>query len=108
MPPELPLIGLDSLHAIACNAPADAARVSVIADAQRGQLYVAEFVRDAGWPAGDRPGVSDRAPGRLAGSTRARDGRARARRSTRPASEAPSPPGSSFVIPRSIIPTATA
>jgi tRNA threonylcarbamoyladenosine biosynthesis protein TsaB len=40
-----PLIGLDSLQAIACNAPADASRISVIADAQRGQLYVADFVR---------------------------------------------------------------
>jgi tRNA threonylcarbamoyladenosine biosynthesis protein TsaB len=42
------LIGLDSLHAIACNAPEGAPRVSVIADAQRGQLYVAEFVRPEG------------------------------------------------------------
>jgi tRNA threonylcarbamoyladenosine biosynthesis protein TsaB len=40
-----PLIGLDSLHAIACNASVGASRISVIADAQRGQLYVAEFVR---------------------------------------------------------------
>ena len=40
-----PLIGLDSLHAVACNAPADSPRVSVIADAQRGQLYIAEFTR---------------------------------------------------------------
>jgi len=39
------LIGLDSLHAIAFNAPVHASRVSVIADAQRGQVYVAEFVR---------------------------------------------------------------
>jgi tRNA threonylcarbamoyladenosine biosynthesis protein TsaB len=38
-----PLIGLDSLEAIARNAPADASRISVIADAQRGQLYVAEY-----------------------------------------------------------------
>jgi tRNA threonylcarbamoyladenosine biosynthesis protein TsaB len=39
------LIGLDSLHAIAYNAPLNASRVSVVADAQRGQVYVAEFVR---------------------------------------------------------------
>jgi tRNA threonylcarbamoyladenosine biosynthesis protein TsaB len=43
-----PLVGLDSLHVIACNAPATAPRVAVIADAQRGQLYVAEFVRVVG------------------------------------------------------------
>ena len=42
-----PLIGLDSLEAIARNAPASAARISVVADAQRGQVYVAEFVRRA-------------------------------------------------------------
>lgn len=47
---ETPLVGVDSLHAIACNAPADATRVSVIADAQRGQLYVAEFIREAAGP----------------------------------------------------------
>jgi tRNA threonylcarbamoyladenosine biosynthesis protein TsaB len=40
-----PLIGLDSLEAIARNAPADASAISVIADAQRGQLYVAEYAR---------------------------------------------------------------
>ncbi len=42
-----PLIGLDSLHVIARNAPPDALRVSVIADAQRAELYVAEFTRQA-------------------------------------------------------------
>jgi tRNA threonylcarbamoyladenosine biosynthesis protein TsaB len=42
-----PLIGLDSLHSIARNAPPDAARISVIADAQRGELYVADLVRPA-------------------------------------------------------------
>ena len=41
------LIGLDSLEAIARNAPADASRISVIADAQRGQIYVAEFARES-------------------------------------------------------------
>jgi tRNA threonylcarbamoyladenosine biosynthesis protein TsaB len=40
-----PLVGLDSLEAIARNAPGDAPRVSVVADAQRGDLYVAEFTR---------------------------------------------------------------
>jgi tRNA threonylcarbamoyladenosine biosynthesis protein TsaB len=40
------LLGLDSLEAVACNAPAECARISVIADAQRGQVYVADFVRE--------------------------------------------------------------
>lgn len=42
-----PLVGLDSLEVIAQNAPADEPRVSIIADAQRGDLYVADFVRSA-------------------------------------------------------------
>ncbi len=42
-----PLIGLDSLEAIARNAPEDALRVAAIADAQRGDLYAADFARDA-------------------------------------------------------------
>jgi tRNA threonylcarbamoyladenosine biosynthesis protein TsaB len=41
-----PLVGLDSLEAIARNAPAAALRVSVAADAQRGDLYVADFRRE--------------------------------------------------------------
>jgi tRNA threonylcarbamoyladenosine biosynthesis protein TsaB len=41
------LIGLDSLDAIARNAPDDAPRISVIADAQRGQVYVAEYARES-------------------------------------------------------------
>ena len=41
------LIGLDSLEAIGRNAPADATRVWVIADAQRGEVYVAELHRAA-------------------------------------------------------------
>jgi tRNA threonylcarbamoyladenosine biosynthesis protein TsaB len=41
------LIGLDSLRVIGRGAPADALRVSVIADAQRGELYVADFLRPA-------------------------------------------------------------
>jgi tRNA threonylcarbamoyladenosine biosynthesis protein TsaB len=40
-----PLVGLDSLEAIARNAPEDALRVAVAADAQRGDAYVAEFSR---------------------------------------------------------------
>jgi tRNA threonylcarbamoyladenosine biosynthesis protein TsaB len=40
------LIGLDTLEAIARNAPAEASRVTVIGDAQRGDLYVSEWVRD--------------------------------------------------------------
>jgi tRNA threonylcarbamoyladenosine biosynthesis protein TsaB len=44
------VVGFDSLGAIARNAPAHAERISVVADAQRGQLYVAEFARDASGP----------------------------------------------------------
>lgn len=40
-----PLVGLDSLEAIARAAPADALRVAIIADAQRGTLYTADFDR---------------------------------------------------------------
>ncbi len=40
-----PLVGLDSLESIARNAPADAGRVTVVADAQRGDYYTADFVR---------------------------------------------------------------
>ncbi|MGE3820746.1 MAG: tRNA (adenosine(37)-N6)-threonylcarbamoyltransferase complex dimerization subunit type 1 TsaB [Isosphaeraceae bacterium] len=39
------LAGLDSLELIARNAPDDVLRVSVIADAQRGDLYAADFTR---------------------------------------------------------------
>jgi tRNA threonylcarbamoyladenosine biosynthesis protein TsaB len=42
-----PLIGLDSLEAIARNAPDVAAKVAVVADAQRGDLYAADFARPA-------------------------------------------------------------
>ncbi len=42
-----PLVGFDSLEAVAQNAPCDALRVAVVADAQRGDLYTAEFARDA-------------------------------------------------------------
>lgn len=40
-----PLAGLDSLEAVARNAPASARRVAVIADAQRGDVYAADFAR---------------------------------------------------------------
>jgi tRNA threonylcarbamoyladenosine biosynthesis protein TsaB len=40
-----PLIGLDSLEAVARNAPAEALRIAVVADAQRGDLYAADFAR---------------------------------------------------------------
>jgi tRNA threonylcarbamoyladenosine biosynthesis protein TsaB len=41
------LVGLDSLELLAQNAPADAVRIAVIADAQRGTLYSAAFRRTA-------------------------------------------------------------
>ncbi len=39
------LIGFNSLHAIGRNAPAEVLRVSVLADAQRGEVYVADLSR---------------------------------------------------------------
>jgi tRNA threonylcarbamoyladenosine biosynthesis protein TsaB len=41
------IFGLDSLEAIAGNAPDVVARVSVVADAQRGDVYSADFTRAA-------------------------------------------------------------
>jgi tRNA threonylcarbamoyladenosine biosynthesis protein TsaB len=41
------LAGLDSLEAVAQNAPADALRVAVVGDAQRGDVYAADFAREA-------------------------------------------------------------
>jgi tRNA threonylcarbamoyladenosine biosynthesis protein TsaB len=41
-----PLAGLDSLEAVARNAPPSARRVAVIADAQRGDVSAADFARD--------------------------------------------------------------
>jgi tRNA threonylcarbamoyladenosine biosynthesis protein TsaB len=41
------VLGLDSLEAVGRNAPAEAMRIAVIGDAQRGDLYVADFVRQA-------------------------------------------------------------
>ncbi len=75
-----PLIALDSMEAIARNAPADRRRVAVAVDAQKGDAYVAEFVRDAaeaplrrvaatrveaveGWAAGLEPGTLVLGPG---------------------------------------------
>jgi tRNA threonylcarbamoyladenosine biosynthesis protein TsaB len=40
------LVGLDTLEAIAHNAPDEASRIAVIADAQRGDVYVGEWMRD--------------------------------------------------------------
>jgi tRNA threonylcarbamoyladenosine biosynthesis protein TsaB len=42
-----PIVGLDSMEAVARNAPEEALQISVIADAQRGDVYVAEFARAA-------------------------------------------------------------
>jgi tRNA threonylcarbamoyladenosine biosynthesis protein TsaB len=42
-----PLLGFDSLEAIAWNAPTDALNISVIADAQRGDVFAADFARPA-------------------------------------------------------------
>jgi tRNA threonylcarbamoyladenosine biosynthesis protein TsaB len=41
------LVGLDSLQAVARNAPPEALFVSVVADAQRGDVYVADLARPA-------------------------------------------------------------
>ena len=41
------LVGLDSLEAVAWNAPGAVLRVSVIGDAQRGDVYSADFGREA-------------------------------------------------------------
>jgi tRNA threonylcarbamoyladenosine biosynthesis protein TsaB len=41
------LVGLDSLEVIARNAPENALRVTVLADAQRGDVYTASFTRSA-------------------------------------------------------------
>ncbi|HWE35292.1 MAG TPA: tRNA (adenosine(37)-N6)-threonylcarbamoyltransferase complex dimerization subunit type 1 TsaB [Isosphaeraceae bacterium] len=41
-----PLVGLDSLEILAANAGEDVLRLSVVADAQRGDLFVADFARE--------------------------------------------------------------
>jgi tRNA threonylcarbamoyladenosine biosynthesis protein TsaB len=75
-----PLVAFDSLEAIARNAPDDALRIAVIGDAQRGDLYTADFARDrpgeplvrlrptgieplAGWAARLPPGTLVLGPG---------------------------------------------
>lgn len=40
-----PLVAVDTLRAIACNAPADVSCVEVIADAQRGELFAGRYER---------------------------------------------------------------
>ena len=45
-----PLVGVDTFAAVARNAPPDASTVHVIADAQRGSLYVATYLREPGSP----------------------------------------------------------
>ncbi len=42
-----PLVGLDSLEVVAQNAPPEALSVRVASDAQRGELYAADFARPA-------------------------------------------------------------
>lgn len=44
---EVPLAGLDGLDVLARNAPEDALHVAVIGDAQRGEVYAADFNRAA-------------------------------------------------------------
>jgi tRNA threonylcarbamoyladenosine biosynthesis protein TsaB len=75
-----PLVSFDSLEAIARNAPADALQVAVVGDAQRGDLYAADFAREgpgqrlvrlgptrieplAGWAARLAPGTFVLGPG---------------------------------------------
>jgi tRNA threonylcarbamoyladenosine biosynthesis protein TsaB len=41
------LVGFDSLEGLAANAPADVLYVHVVADAQRGDVYAADFARHA-------------------------------------------------------------
>jgi tRNA threonylcarbamoyladenosine biosynthesis protein TsaB len=74
------VVGLDSLEAVARNAPAEALHVRVVADAQRGDVYAAEFVREepgaplvwarasqiephSAWLARQKPGVLVMGPG---------------------------------------------
>jgi tRNA threonylcarbamoyladenosine biosynthesis protein TsaB len=40
-----PVVGLESFDVVAANAPAEALEVAVLGDAQRGDIYVAEFTR---------------------------------------------------------------
>jgi tRNA threonylcarbamoyladenosine biosynthesis protein TsaB len=82
------LLGLDSLEVVGRNAPAQAMRVSVVADAQRNEVYVADFVREepghplalsrdshvellSAWLAGLEPGVLVLGPGLTSARIRA-------------------------------------
>jgi tRNA threonylcarbamoyladenosine biosynthesis protein TsaB len=40
-----PILGVDTMSTIACGVPVDVERFSVVVDAQRGELFVAEFIR---------------------------------------------------------------
>src|SRR5262245_22615939 len=42
---ECPVVGVDTLRAIACNCPVDVATVQVISDAQRGDVFVGRYAR---------------------------------------------------------------
>jgi len=44
---DCPLVAVDTLHAVACNSPADTTAVEVICDAQRGDLFAGKYKRDA-------------------------------------------------------------
>lgn len=82
------LVGLDSLEAVAWNAPAHAMRVAVVGDAQRGDVYAAGFIREAPggplvplgpsriealatWAAGVEPGTLVLGPGLRSAAIRA-------------------------------------
>lgn len=40
------LVAVDTLHAVACNSPADTTAIEVICDAQRGDLFAGKYLRD--------------------------------------------------------------
>jgi tRNA threonylcarbamoyladenosine biosynthesis protein TsaB len=44
---KCPLVAVDTLLAIACNSPAELSRIDVIADAQRGDLFVGRYELNA-------------------------------------------------------------
>jgi tRNA threonylcarbamoyladenosine biosynthesis protein TsaB len=39
------VVAVDTLHAIACNSPADVASIQVVSDAQRGNLFIRDYTR---------------------------------------------------------------
>jgi tRNA threonylcarbamoyladenosine biosynthesis protein TsaB len=51
-----PLVGLDSFEALARAAPAEFRRIAVIADAQRGDVFAADYRRGGTGPELERPG----------------------------------------------------